>query len=272
MARDGKSSPIGIFDSGVGGLGIFEQIAKALPHEDIVYLGDTKNFPYGKKTVEELHQLTENNLNFLISKHNIKMAVVACNTATTTSLEYLRGKFTIPLVGAVPVVKPACQLTKSKKVVILATQATVDSAYHKNLVSKFGVGVDVTSVGCPELVRLVEAGQLDTDETLSWLKKYLNVAIEKNADVIGLGCTHFPFLIPQIRSLVGGDVVILDSNEPVAKQAIRVLENLAKDQIASEEQTARYKIYATKDLASFASLAKRLLPSMPAFENELAIF
>ena len=254
-----SNQPIGIFDSGVGGLGIFNEIAKRLPNENLVYFADSKNIPYGGKSAEEIQQLTSQVVDFLISKHNIKMVVVACNTATTSSLDYLRSKFSIPIVGAVPVVKPACELSKVKKVAILATVATIKSKYHENLIQKFGQGVEVLSIACPGLVELIESGELDSPELMAKLDEYLQPVLDAAVDVIGLGCTHYPFLITSIRKIVGQNIIILDSNIPVATQATRVLETFPIEQRVLTAQKPQYIFYTTKDDHAFKYLAERLL-------------
>jgi glutamate racemase len=253
------NQPIGIFDSGVGGLGIFKEVAKRLPNENLIYFADSKNIPYGAKSSEEIQQLTARIIDFLISEHNIKMAVVACNTATTSSLDYLRGRFSVPIVGAVPVVKPACEQSKTKKIAILATVATIKSKYHENLIQKFGHGVEVLSIACPGLVELVEQGTLDSPELMAKLNEYLKPVLQASVDVIGLGCTHYPFLIESIRKIVGQNVAILDSNIPVASQVVRVLGDLPSEQHASQNQKNQHIFYTTKDDKKFKILAEQLL-------------
>jgi len=251
--------PIGIFDSGVGGLGIFKKIKELLPNEDIIYFADNKNLPFGEKSVEELQKITTDILNFLIEKHNIKMAVVACNTASTTCLEYLRSKFSIPIIGVVPVVKPACELSKIKKVAILATTATANSDYQKELIKKFANGVQVINIPCPDLVILVDSGEISSPRVIEKLKEYLLPAIDNNVDVIGLACTHFPFLKEQIKKLVPDNVAILDSNDAVAKQAVRILSTFALEQIADKTHDPKYVFYASKDTDEFNEIAKKLV-------------
>ncbi|HBS47822.1 TPA: glutamate racemase [Candidatus Dependentiae bacterium] len=258
-----KSQPIGIFDSGVGGLGIFQKIAEPLPNEDLIYIGDNKNCPYGEKTVEELQQITTKLLNFLVTNHDIKIAVIACNTASTTCLDYLRERFTIPIIGVVPTVKPACEITKTKQVAILGTSRTVNSAYQKKLIEQFatGKGINVLGIACPDLVSLVESGQLEGPEVEEKLREYLALAIRNQADVVGLSCTHFPFLKQQIKKLLPKEVIILDSNEAVAKQVVRILSTLPPEMIAATDHKPNYTVYATKNLDIFKKTAKKLIGS-----------
>jgi len=256
-----KSQPIGIFDSGVGGLGIFKKIAQLLPNEDLIYIGDTQNCPYGEKTIEELQQITANILNFLITNHDIKIAVIACNTASTTCLDFLREHFTIPIIGVVPAVKPACELTKTKQIAILGTSRTVNSSYQKKLIEQFATDkkINVLSVACPDLVTFIEKGELEGPQVEKKLSEYLTPVIQNNVDVVGLSCTHFPFLIKQIKKLLPKDTIIVDSNEAVAKQVVRVLSTFPPEMISKLEHKPKYTVYSTKDFKSFETVAKKLI-------------
>ena len=218
---------IGVFDSGVGGLGIFKAVAALLPAQDIVYVADNANLPFGQKTTEQLQRITEKIVRFLVEQQHVKLVIVACNTASVSSLEYLRQNFSVPIVGVVPVVKPACEQSKVKKVAILATKVTAESAYQQELIKKYANGASVLSIGCPGLVELVEAGLLDAPETHALLKQYLAPALDAGVDIIGLACTHYPFLIEQIKKIVPPSVVIIDSNEAVARHVVRLLASLS---------------------------------------------
>ena len=246
---------IGMFDSGVGGLGVFQAVRRTLSDQSIVYVAGNKYFPFGEKTPEQLQIISENIVNFLIEEHNVKMVVIACNTATVSSLAYLRSKFTIPFVGVVPVVKPACELTKTGCVAILSTPVTAQSAYIQELIKKFGQGKRVLSLGCPGLVDIIESGKLDTPELEILLRTFIEPALEQKADIIGLCCTHYPFMREQLQKIVGPTVTILDSNEPVAQQVKRVLAlNTQPGALGAE-----YKFYATKDAQKFESVARGLI-------------
>lgn len=272
--------PIGIFDSGVGGLGIFKAIAQQLPEQDLIYFADNNNLPFGQKTTEQLQQITSKILDYLILKHNIKIAVVACNTASVSSLLYLREKYpNIPIVGAVPVVKPACQLSKNKKVAILATLHTTNSDYQKQLIAQYGKGIEVLSIACPELVDLVEAGRFDDPYTQDKLREYLAPAIELGVDVIGLACTHYPFLRAEIQKLLPDGEVIVDSNEPVARQVVKVynqmLDNKALDRPITlsevKKQSAKYSFYVTKNPEQFHKVTQRLIGDMFSGVNLISL-
>lgn len=253
-----SNHPIGIFDSGVGGLGVTKAIVQLLPNEDIVYVADNKNMPFGQKTDEQLLGITEKIAAYLVNEHNVKLVVIACNTATVSSIAYLRSRFSVPFVGVVPVVKPACEQTKTKCVAILSTPVTAGSMYIQDLIGKFGQGVQVLNIGCPGLADLVEAGQVGTDEMETYLKKLIALVLEKNADVIGLCSTHYPFVRDQLQKIVGTQVTILDSNVPVANQVKRVLEKMPGG-IADKNHQARYRFFVTKQPDDFKRVAQKLV-------------
>ncbi len=252
------NKPIGMFDSGVGGLGIFQSITRLLPNEDIVYVAGNKYMPFGQKTTEQIQQISEKIVQFLIDKHDVKLVVIACNTATVASIDYLRSKFSIPFVGVVPVVKPACEQTKTGCVAILSTPLTASGNYIQDLINKFAHGAQVLSIGCPGLADLVEAGKINTPEMEILLRTLIAPAIDNNADVIGLCSTHYPFVRAQLQSIVGPSVTILDSNDPVARQVKRVLLQNALVDIPN------YQFYATKDAKQFQFIARRLIGDIVA--------
>lgn len=272
--------PIGIFDSGVGGLGIFKAVARQLPGQDLIYFADNNNLPFGQKTAEQLQQITSKILDYLITMHNIKLAVVACNTASVSSLSYLREKYSIPIVGVVPVVKPACELSKVKKVAILATLHTTNSEYQKQLIAQYGNGMQVISIACPGLVELIEAGLFDDPCTQEKLRESLVPAIAAGVDVIGLSCTHYPFLRAQMQRLLPEGVTIVDANDSVARQVVKVngkilAGEMPADKIISEQtglpdgqvrlpdvlpaESAKYSFYVTKEPERFQMVAQKLL-------------
>ncbi len=252
-----------MFDSGVGGLGIFQAVAHLLPSEDIVYVAGNKYMPFGQKTTEEVQQISEKIVQFLIDKHQVKMVVVACNTATITSIAYLRSKFTIPFVGVVPVVKPACEQTKTGCVAILSTPLTAGGAYIHELITKFGDGVRVLSIGSPGLAELVDSGMVNTPEMELLLRKFIAPALENNADIIGLCCTHYSFVREQLQKIVGPLVTIVDSNDPVARQVKRVLAAMP-DGLVPEGRQPKYQFYATKDAKNFEIVAQQLIGDLVA--------
>lgn len=250
--------PIGIIDSGVGGLGIFREISKLLPNENLIYLADNNNLPMGDKTTEQIRKIATKIFNFLISKHNIKMGVIACNTLSVSSLEHIRKNFPIQIVGTVPVVKPSCELTQMKKIAILSTKLTANSLYQKKLISKYCNGIQTLSIGCPGLVELIEDGQIDSPELITKLKEYLTPTINIGVDIIGLACTHYPFIKHQIAKLIPPKTKILDSNEAVAKQVVRLIN---QEQQLPEEPSS-HKFFVTKNAEKFETIGKILVGNL----------
>ncbi|MEM9361165.1 MAG: glutamate racemase [Bacteroidota bacterium] len=215
--------PIGIFDSGVGGTSIWKEIRKRLPFENTVYLADSKNAPYGTKSAEEILGLSIKNTKLLLSK-DCKLIVVACNTATTNAIAYLRKNFSVPFIGIEPAIKPAALHTKTKRVGILATKGTLASTLFHNTSKLYAEGITVLEQEGEGLVELIEAGQEDSDETKRLLKKYLKPMLDAQIDCLVLGCTHYPYLIPTLKTILPGNIQIIDSGEAVARQTHNILE------------------------------------------------
>ncbi|SHG82630.1 glutamate racemase [Flagellimonas flava] len=217
------ANPIGIFDSGIGGTSIWREIKKLLPHEDTIYLADSANAPYGAKTKEEILQLSIKNTELLLQK-NCKLIVVACNTATTNAIDYLRANYDVPFIGIEPAIKPAALHTQTKKVGVLATKGTLSSTLFNSTSKMFAQGITVLEQEGIGLVELIEEGKMLAEETRRLLKKYLDPMLEQRIDCLVLGCTHYPYLIPLIKELVPQGVTVIDSGEAVAKQTGAVLE------------------------------------------------
>ena len=222
-----RNSPIGIFDSGVGGLTIYEEIHKLLPHENIIYLADSKNAPYGEKSKEEIIAISVKNTEFLLSK-GCKLIVVACNTASTNAVKYLREHYSVPFIRVQPAIKPAALNSKTKVVGILATKGTLKSELLFETSQRFAKGVKVVEQVGEGLVTLIESGKMHSLEMTALLKKYINPMLDENIDHLVLGCTHYPFLTDQIKEVAGKEVAILDSGEAIARQTRVILkqENL----------------------------------------------
>lgn len=221
-----KNSPIGVFDSGIGGLTILKKIASLLPHEDIVYFADTASCPYGDKSKDTIINLSREAIKRLIEE-GVKIIVIACNTASTTSSTVLRGEFSIPIVATEPAVKPAVENTKSGRIGVLATRSTIESGQIDRLAAMYGKDVIVTSQIGHSLVDLVESGQKDSPKTKELLESYIKPMAEAGCDYIVLGCTHYPFLKNTIYSILKEngheDINIIDTAEPVAKRVEWVL-------------------------------------------------
>lgn len=217
-----KECPIGLFDSGVGGTSIWNEIHNLLPNENTIYLADSKNAPYGLKSKEEIIDLSFKNTEFLLNQ-NCKIIVVACNTATTNAIKELRTKYDVPFIGIEPAIKPAALQSKTQTIGILATKGTLNSElFHKSVANHPDVKI-IEQIG-HGLVQLIENGDIDSAEMEELLKSYLNPMVEKNIDYLVLGCSHYPYLIPQIKKIIPPKIKIIDSGEAVAKQTQKILE------------------------------------------------
>lgn len=226
MPKATTNAPIGIFDSGIGGLSIAQEIAKHLPHERFIYFADTAHVPYGPRDDQNIRELTAQAIEWLYRK-GCKVAVVACNTASAFSLDYLREHYgdNFPIIGLVPALKPAVLQSKSKTVAVLATPATFRGQLIKDVVEKFAQpsGVTVIPVTCLDLVPFVESGAQMSAACLATLKDILQPVVDQGADYLVLGCTHYPFLKIAIQSIFGQKLTLIDSGLAVARQTARIL-------------------------------------------------
>lgn len=226
MPKATADAPIGIFDSGIGGLSIAQEIAKHLPHERFIYFADTAHVPYGPRNDQNIRELTAQAIEWLYRK-GCKVAVVACNTASAFSLDYLREHYgdNFPIIGLVPALKPAVLQSKSKTVAVLATPATFRGQLIKDVVEKFAQpsGVTVIPVTCLDLVPFVESGAQMSAACLATLKDILQPVVDQGADYLVLGCTHYPFLKIAIQSIFGQKLTLIDSGLAVARQTARIL-------------------------------------------------
>lgn len=249
------NQPIGIIDSGVGGLTIWQEIAHQLPHESVVYIADSKNCPYGDKTPEHIYALAKKLIAFLVAK-DVKLIVIACNTITVTCLDKLRNDFpSVPIVGTVPVVKLAATLSHKRSIGVLSTRATSKSQYQKQLIAQFAADCEVVTVGTDKLVPLVEAGKTSGKEVKAVLAEVLAPFRHGAVDVLVLGCTHFPFLKAAMQGIVGEHVRILDSAGAIARQVHRVLE---KNGVLASQAQGKYVFYTTGE----SGVLQRLLQDM----------
>ena len=217
-----NENPIGLFDSGIGGTSIWKEVHALMPNENTIYLADSKNAPYGLKSKDEIIALSFKNTEFLL-ENNCKIIVVACNTATTNAIKELRAKYDVPFIGIEPAIKPAALQSKTQTIGILATKGTLNSElFHKNVANHPDVTI-IEQIG-HGLVQLIENGDMDSAEMEDLLKSYLNPMVEKNIDYLVLGCSHYPYLIPQIKKIISPQIKIIDSGEAVAKQTQKILE------------------------------------------------
>ena len=217
-----NSTPIGLFDSGIGGLSVWREIARQLPYEDTLYFADQIHIPYGPRTLQEIRAFSEAITRFLLERGS-KVIVVACNTASAAALKHLRATFPeVPFVGMEPAVKPAAQTTRTGVVGVLATPATFQGELFASVVERFANGVQLINQVCPGLVEQIEAGHLQTPATLEMLDRFLAPLRVANADTIVLGCTHYPFVLDALRQLAP-EVNVIDPAPAVARQVDRVL-------------------------------------------------
>ena len=213
---------IGLFDSGVGGTSIWKELVKVLPKESTLYLADSRNAPYGERSKEEIVQLCIKNTELLIEQ-GAKLIIVACNTATTNAISYLREHYDIPFIGIEPAIKPAALASKNKCVGILATKGTLNSSLFAQTSKNFDSIKFVECIGTG-LVEKVESGDLDSPEVRELLKLYLIPMLDQNIDQLVLGCSHYPYLIPAIKDIIGSNIPIIDSGFAVARQTKNILE------------------------------------------------
>ncbi|UKM65009.1 glutamate racemase [Flavobacteriaceae bacterium GSB9] len=218
-----SKQPIGIFDSGVGGTSIWKEIHALLPQENTIYLADSINAPYGPKGKKVITDLSVKNTEYLI-KNNCKLIVVACNTATTNAIDFLRGHYNVPFIGIEPAIKPAALQTKTSVVGILATEGTLSSELFHKTSNLFAKNIRVIERIGNGIVELIESGKLHSEEMKSLLKIYLKPMIDTNIDYLVLGCTHYAYLIPILVDLLPNNVKIIDSGTAVARQTKAVLE------------------------------------------------
>lgn len=218
-----KSAPIGIFDSGVGGISVLKHIRQLLPHEDLLYCADSSNAPYGNKSPEFIRERAFSLTRFLADQ-GAKAIVIACNTATAGAINQLRENFQLPIIGMEPAVKPAVAATRSGVVGVLATSGTLKSAQFAALLENYGQNVRIVTQACHGLVECIERGELDAVSTSALIAKYLKPLLEAGADTIVLGCTHYPFIRPLIEAQLGSGITLIDTGEAVARQVQRRLQ------------------------------------------------
>ncbi len=245
-----SNKPIGIFDSGIGGTSIWKEIHKLLPHENTIYLADSKNAPYGQKSKEEIIALSCKNTEELL-KQGCKLIVVACNTATTNAIKELREKYDVPFIGIEPAIKPAAHRTETQTIGILATKGTLNSELFNKAVATYSNIKIVEQIGY-NLVQLIEEGKIESEEMTELLQKYLKPMVEANIDYLVLGCTHYPYLIPQIKKIIPKHIKIIDSGEAVAKQTQKILQK--NDLLNHSEDKNTQTFYTNSDATVLKSI------------------
>ena len=260
IAQMPSTNPIGVFDSGVGGLSVLRAMRQLMPNENVIFFGDQGHVPYGPRPLEQVRAFSEGITRFLLDE-GAKLIVVACNTASAAALAHLRETFPdVKFVGMEPAVKPAAETTRTGVVGVLATPATFQGALYASVVERFANGVQLMQDTCPGLVQQIEQGNLDGKETRAILESALRPMLERGIDTVVLGCTHYPFVIPLIEQIVGESVRVIDPAPSVARQAERLVE--AGGIRNTENPSAargRVQFYTSGDAAAVESLLPKLL-------------
>ncbi len=254
-------APIGVFDSGAGGLTILSALRQELPCENYIYFGDTAYCPYGTRSEAEIIELSLQANRFLVEQ-GVKLIVIACNTASQAALNTLRATFTsVHFVGVVPAVKPAARATKKGRIGIAATNQAAKAFYLQQLIDEFAGGIQAYAVGCPELVTLVEQGELDGPMVEQTVKQALQPLLKEDIDVIVLGCTHFPALRPVIERVTEHRVHVIDSGPAVARRTHYVLdaEGLIQPDNSNHAHSGELQVWCSGDASVFSNVASKLL-------------
>ncbi len=252
--------PIGIFDSGVGGLTVARELIRQLPQEDIVYFGDTARVPYGIKSKETVIRFSIENILFLL-KQDVKLICVACNTASSLALPAVRNSFKVPVVGVItPGVREAAYATQNKRIGVIGTKGTIKSRTYESQIKRLDAGIKVTAVACPLFVPFVEEGWLDGKVVLEVAKSYLKPLKKAGVDTVILGCTHYPLLKPVIKKILGVKVNLIDSAKQVAFEVKKIL---SAEDLLNRGQRGKHKFFVSDNPEWFSGLAKRFLGWSP---------
>ena len=225
--------PIGLFDSGIGGLSIYNEIKNSMPNESTIYIADNLNAPYGKKAESEIIQLSIKNTQKLVDLR-CKLIIVACNTATTNAIEVLRKKFNIPIVGIEPAIKPAMLETKSNNIGVLATEKTLSSNLFLQTSDRFSKGINIHEQIGFDLVKIIEENGINEELLIPKLREYIEPMLEKNIDHLVLGCTHYYYLMYLLKKILPNGVKILDSSRAVTKRVMNLLKDYNIDSNTSK--------------------------------------
>jgi glutamate racemase len=248
--------PIGVFDSGVGGLTVARELFRQLPAEDIVYFGDTARVPYGIKSKETVIRFSIENLLFLL-KYDVKLICVACNTASSVALPILRNHFKVPIVGVItPGAREAVYATQSKRIGVIGTRGTIRSRTYEKEIHQLDPAVKVVTVACPLFVPFVEEGWLTGDVVLAVAREYLKPLKDARVDTVILGCTHYPLLKPVIRKVLGEQVKLIDSAEQVAIEVKKILHT---EGLCCRQRKGKHSFYVSDNPEWFNELAARFL-------------
>jgi glutamate racemase len=252
-----RSAPVGVFDSGIGGLTVAHEVIKQLPHESVLYFGDTARVPYGPKSPDTVRRYSREIADFLRDQ-GVKSIVIACNTATAHALTALREQFDMPVIGVVePGARAAVAVTTRGRIGVIGTVGTIKSGAYERAIRAIDSDVFITARACPLFVPLVEEGWTDHDATRLIAREYLEPMIAADIDTLVLGCTHYPLLKPLLRDVLGPDVRLIDSAEETAAETARTL--AAANLTASDGADPTYRFVASDDPLQFLQLGQRFL-------------
>ncbi len=241
MSVDKKDMPIAVFDSGVGGISVLKELVRQMPNENFYYRGDSINAPYGTRPVEEIRDLTFQNIEYMAGK-GIKGVVVACNTATSAAVSPLRKVYPdMPIVGIEPAVKPAVEHCPNGRVLVMATPMTVGGVKLERLIDRFRGNAEVITLACPGLMEFVEQGKLEGEELEAYLRDLLEPYIKEPVGAVVLGCTHYPFVQNTVQKILGDDVYIVDGSAGTAREMKRRLKESGLLSDRQEQGTVRFE-------------------------------
>jgi len=251
--------PIGVFDSGVGGLTVVKELIKQLPYEDIIYLGDTARVPYGTKSESTVMRFTTENILFLLHQ-NVKLIVIACNTSSSVAFPAVIKHFKTPIIGVIePAVKEAVYATRNNRIGVIGTQATIRSQAYERALKALNPSIKVFSRACPLFVPLVEEGRLNGNIAAAVVADYLKSIKKAKIDTLILGCTHYPLLRPLIKDFMGKDVVLIDSAIQLSRQIKDMLKSEGLLNAGRNPRLAKQTFYLTDDPQGFEKIAKRFM-------------
>lgn len=252
-----SKKPIGLFDSGVGGLTVVREMFRQLPQENLIYVGDNARCPYGSRPVEEVRQFSFEIMDYLMEQ-DVKMIIIACNTATAASLTEARKRYPIPVLGVItPGSRAAITATRTGRIGVIGTEVTVHTGSYTREMHRINPRLQVVSQACPPFVKLVEEGDLASEETERVVRHYLTPFMGEMIDTLILGCTHYPLLQPVIQKVTGDKVQLISSAEETAREASLILAE--KELLQTDNPNPHHRFYTTGDTAHFADVAERWL-------------
>jgi glutamate racemase len=250
--------PIGMFDSGFGGLTVARAVIDLLPHEDLVYVGDTGRYPYGPRSLHEVRTFAAQITDYLVRRHDVKLVIVACNTAAAAALDDLRDATPVPVLGVIePGVRALVGATRTGRVGVIGTVGTIGSGAYQQAVDATGEGVELTCAACPGFVEFVERGETGTEQVHVLAERLLAPVREAKVDTLLLGCTHYPYLARTISDVMGRDVVLVSSADETAFESRALL--LGSDRAAAPGRVATHRFFSSGDTAWFSTVGGQLL-------------